>query len=208
MRGIEYMIPAGLPVATVEPEVDGPDERPAEPPPEKPVIASRFYHTSVEQLIEAGIPAVLAADIKARLDGWNWERLQLQDRAKREGWFNTARYYKELFALQRVHESLRPEIGDENYDRLLYALSYSNRVRVQDVIQFSPAEQAGLQAGDRIIEYGGQRVFSDYELNALSSEGRAGATVLARVARDGELLDVYLPRGPIGVRTTPERVAP
>ena len=107
---------------------------------------------------------------QAWLDGWEWERLQLQDRAKREGWFNTARYYEELFALQRAHESLRPEIGDENYDRLLYALSYYNRVRVQDVIQFSPAEQAGLQPGDRIIEYNGQRVFSDYELNALTSE--------------------------------------
>jgi membrane-associated protease RseP (regulator of RpoE activity) len=192
---------------TAPQETEVPDENPATPAQEA-TPRNHINRTSFENLIAAGIPEMVATDIQARLDKWQWERLQLQDRARREGWFNSARYRRETHALQPEYESLRTEIGDDNYDRLLYALGRSNRVRVRDVIQFSAAAQAGLQAGDRIVEYGGQRVFSTGELNALTAEDSAGAPVLARVERDGERLDVYLPRGPIGVRIIHDRVAP
>jgi hypothetical protein len=165
-------------------------------------------YSGLEALTAAGIPADQAAAIQARLDAWDLERLQLQDRATREGWQRTPRYYKAARALQEAFKELRPEIGEDSYDRLLYALGRSNRVEVRDVMQYSAAEQAGLRAGDRLIAYAGQRVFNTPELTALTAEGTAGEPVLVRIERAGELQELYLPRGPLGIRLAPGRQAP
>lgn len=168
----------------------------------------RTYRTNTETLIAVGIPESVAADIRARLDSWALEALNLRDRAKREGWLDSDQYREQAQALEDAYRGLRPEIGDDAYDRLLYALGEDNRVRVRDVMQYSAAEQAGLLPGDRIIEYADQRVFATPELDALSDAGRAGSQVRVRVERDGELLDLYLPRGPLGIRPIPVLVAP
>ncbi len=197
-------------------ETGTPDQDPATPDqdaatPGKVEVTSTSahdYRTSTEVLMAAGIPEAMVAEIRAHLDFWELERLNLQDRAKREGWMGSARYREKTRELLQAHESLRPELGDEYYDRLLYAIGRANRVQVRDVIQSSSAEQVGLQPGDRIIEYGGQRVFSTAELSNLTGQGSAGVAVLCRVERGGEQLDFYLPRGPIGVRMAPVRVPP
>jgi S1-C subfamily serine protease len=104
---------------------------------------------------------------------------------------------------------LRSEIGDDAYDRMLYALGQSNRVVVRDIMQNSSAEQYGLQANDRVYEYDGQRVFTGQELNDLVTKGGdAGSLVLVRVQRDEQQLDFYLPRGPIGIRLASSRELP
>jgi len=177
----------------------------ADTPPGTPTPA---YHSGVEALIAAGIPEEQAAWLQTHLDESDLQQLYLKDRATREGWLRTPRYSRAVRELQEAFKDLRPEIGDETYDRLLYALGRSNRVVVRNVIQYSSADQAGLQAGDRIIEYAGQRVFSTQELNGLASGGTAGVPVLVRVQRAGQTLDVYLPRGPLGVRPVPGREAP
>jgi len=104
---------------------------------------------------------------------------------------------------------LRSEIGDNAYDRMLYALGQGNRVVVRDIMQNSSAEQYGLQANDRVYEYDGQRVFTGQELNDLVTQGGdAGTLVLVRVQRDEQQLDFYLPRGPIGIRLASSRELP
>ena len=134
--------------------------------------------------------------------------MYLKDRASREGWLKTARYNKERREYLTAYQALRPEIGDDTYDRMLYTLGRANRVVVRDTMQNSPGEQYGLRADDRIIEYDGQRVFTSQELNALVAEGSAGEQVLVRVNRGDQPLDFYLPRGPIGVRLAASREAP
>ena len=64
-----------------------------------------------------------------------------------------------------------PEIGDDAYDRMLYAHGRVNRVAVRDIMQNSSAGQYGLQANDRVYEYDGQRVFTGQELNDLVTQG-------------------------------------
>jgi len=135
--------------------------------------------------------------------------LYLKDRASREGWLNTSRYRKEQREATNAYRELRAEIGDAAYDRMLYALGQANRVVVRDIMQNSSAEQYGLQANDRVYEYDGQRVFTSQELNDLVTRGGdAGALVLVRVQRDEQQLDIYLPRGPIGIRLAPSRELP
>ena len=167
------------------------------------------FHTSVEALIATGIPTEQAAFIQSRLDEYDLKQLYIKDRASREGWLNTARYRKEQRQAQNAYRELRSEIGDNAYDRMLYALGQANRVVVRDIMQNSSAEQYGLQANDRVYEYDGQRVFTGQELNELVTQGGgAGALVLVRVQRDEQQLDFYLPRGPIGIRLASGRELP
>lgn len=166
------------------------------------------FSTSIEALIETGIPEEQAARIQASLDEYDLKLLYMQDRASRENWLNTARYRKEQREVQNAYQELRPEIGDDAYDRMLYALGRTNRVVVRDIMQNSTAEQYDLRANDRIIEYNGQRVFTSQELNTLVTQGTAGAQVLLRVQRDEQQLELYLPQGPIGIRLATSREQP
>jgi hypothetical protein len=169
---------------------------------------AQTFRTSVEALIATGIPTEQAAFIQAHLDEYALKQLYMQDRASREGWLKTARYRKEQREAQNAYQELRPEIGDDVYDRMLYALGRTNRVVVRDIMQNSTAEQYDLRANDRIIEYDGQRVFTSQELNTLVTQGADGAPVLLRVQRDEQQLDFYLPHGPIGIRLASSREQP
>ncbi|MDH3339232.1 MAG: PDZ domain-containing protein, partial [Gammaproteobacteria bacterium] len=77
----------------------------------------------------------------------------------------------------------------------------STSVMVGSVIESSPGQRAGLQAGDLIIRYDGTRVFSTWELNQQTMQGEPGQSVVVDIVRDGMTMQVVLPRGPIGVST-------
>jgi hypothetical protein len=167
-----------------------------------------LVRASVQALIEAGIGEQQAAWIQERLDEIDLQQLYLRDRATREGWLNKPRYHKERREYLNAVTELRDEVGDDVYDRLLYTLGRPNRVAIRDIMQNSSAAQYGLQGGDEIIEYDGQRIFSSNELSSLVTQGGAGVMTLVRVKREGEIHDIYLPRGPLGIRMTTARVAP
>jgi S1-C subfamily serine protease len=63
----------------------------------------------------------------------------------------------------------------------------------------SAGQAAGLQPGDQVVSYGGERVFSTSDLNQLILDGAPGQTVVVDVLRDGQQIQVYVPRGPIGI---------
>lgn len=177
------------------------DREPAPQPEVKP-------KTSVQALVEAGIDPEQAAWIQGRLDEIDLQQLYLRDRASREGWLKQPRYHKERSKYQDAVTDLRGDIGDDAYDRMLYTLGRANRVVIRDTMLNSPAEQYGLLAGDRIIEYDGRRVFTGNELNTLVTSGDAATLTLVRVERDGKYHDIYLPRGPLGIRMSTARVLP
>lgn len=95
---------------------------------------------------------------------------------------------------------LREEIGDSDYEKYLLANNRPISVGVANVMAASPAERAGLQAGDEIVGYDGERVFSTTELMQRTMAGGDG-DVVVDVIRDGTSMQVVLPRGPIGVET-------
>jgi hypothetical protein len=151
-------------------------------------------------LAAAGLDTVTAADIKRRHDELAMNEMYLRDQATREHWIDTPRFADEMAALDAQRTSVRSDIGDEAYDRYLYALGQPNRVRVDDVMLQSPAAQAGLQTGDMIVRYGDARIFAPEELVAQTRDGTAGETVQLEVIRNGERLQVDVPRGPLGLR--------
>lgn len=162
----------------------------------------------IRKMVALGVPPETAELVRRRNDQLNLARLQLQDRASREGWINTDRFRDEYQNLDRQEDQLRREVGEESYDRFLFAMGQENRVRVEDVMVESPAAAAGLQPGDVLYAYDKKRVFSWPELRAAIAEGRSGEQVSVTIQRDNELREVYLPRGPMGVRLETVRVSP
>ena len=151
-------------------------------------------------LTAAGLDPATAADIKRRLDESTMAEMYLRDQATREGWIDSPRFNEEMAAIDAQRTPLREQIGDDAYDRYLFALGQANRVRVEDVLSDSPAAAAGLQAGDLILRYGDDRLFAPNELVDETRSGTPGEAVQLEIIRDGQRLQVQVPRGPLGLR--------
>lgn len=96
---------------------------------------------------------------------------------------------------------LREEVGDAEYEMYLDASNRPTSVNVGQVLASSPASSAGLQPGDRITHYDGERVFSTFDLTRQALEGQAGENVVVNIVRDGVPMQVVMPRGPLGIST-------
>jgi hypothetical protein len=159
-------------------------------------------------LIAAGIDSETAAWIQQQLDENQLDELYLRNQSLREGWINTPRFRDALAKLRSRFDGLRGELGDDAFDRLLFALGRNNRVVVSGVMHNSPAQQFGLNVGDTIIRYDGKRVLSTQELQALTAEGDTASPVLVEINREGQMMNLYVSGGPLGVRLMARRVRP
>lgn len=144
----------------------------------------------VEQLVAAGFAPDRADWINRRSQELRMEALQAQYEARRAGSPEPAGLGE---------SALRAELGDADYERFLSAMGRSTTVNVAGVLASSPAERAGLMPGDEIVAYNGQRIFDIAELNELTLGGATGESVVVDVRRNGQTLQLVLPRGPIGI---------
>lgn len=163
---------------------------------------------TTKSLVKAGISEEMAADLVRRRNDIELRRLELSDRATRESYLGSKRYTDELSALLAEETSLREDLGDDAYDRYLFANGQSNRVKVTSVMLGSTAEEAGMKDGDLVLTYDQQRIFKWNELKNATSEGELGEYVNVDVSRGGQLMSLWVPRGPLGVRLGSARVAP
>ena len=174
---------------------------PAEPPPPAQPPEVDYSKSEMERaLIAGGLDPNAAADVKRKSDQLQMAQMYLRDQATREEWLDTPRFHEEMAALEAQQVSIRDELGEDGYDRYLFSLGQSNRVRVDDVMSGSPAADAGLEVGDMILRYGDTRVFRPDELVAQTTAGEPGEMVRLVVIRQGKLISVDVPRGPLGLR--------
>ena len=97
---------------------------------------------------------------------------------------------------------MRSEMGDDAYARYLEAQGQPTAVRITQVLGGSPVKEIGLQPGDQLVSYSGNRVFSVNDLRKQSMQGNPGEDVVIEIQRDGTLIQLTLPRGPIGITGT------
>ncbi len=147
-------------------------------------------------LVSAGFSPDRAAWIDTRTSELTMQRLQAQYQRRRGDTVDPA-------LLDNAAATLRLELGEAEYERYLEAFGMPTKVGVANVIASSPAEVAGLRAGDEIVTYAGTRVFDMRELNNLTVEGTPGQPVVLDVQRDGQNLQLVMPRGPIGISGGP-----
>jgi C-terminal processing protease CtpA/Prc len=161
-----------------------------------------------QALVDAGIDVAVAGQMKQDFENLEMEKLYLRDQASREGWLRTQRFFEEVSQLNERSESIRDQYGEDAYDAYLYATGAPNRVEVRSVLESAPAGTAGIQAGDHIISYDNQRIYTGQALREATAQGAANEVVLVEVERNGEHLQFYLPRGPMGIRMDSISVAP
>lgn len=148
----------------------------------------------IERLIEAGFAPGEATWIVQREQELQMEALAERFEAGRSG--DPTDFYRSRVS---ASEMLRDELGDTSYEQYLAANGRPTAVTVSSVIGSSPAQTAGLQPGDNIVRYDGQRVFSMTDLNMAALEGDAGANIVVDIERDGVPMQIVIPRGPIGI---------
>ena len=159
-------------------------------------------------LIAGGLDPNRAADIKRKSDELQMAEMYLRDQATREEWVDTPRFEEEMASLQQQQLSIRGELGDDGYDKYLFTMGQTNRVRVDDVMTDSPAAQAGVQTGDMILSYGNMRVFAPDELVAQTQQGDPGEMVNVTIIRQDKVMTVQVPRGPLGLRVAATQSMP
>jgi len=167
--------------------------------------SSKQLQLDEERLLELGLVESEVRVLRERWDVAQLAKLDLRDRATREGWLMRPRHRLEL---DRIGQALRTELGDEAYDQMLYATQQSNRAVVQSVIGGSVAERAGLQPGDEVISYASERIFAPQELSRLTTQGVRGESIRVTFDRGGQRISAVVPRGPLGVRLTARRSPP
>lgn len=104
-----------------------------------------------------------------------------------------------IYAMSASQALLRSELGDSEYERYLAAQGQPTAIQVTQVLGNSPGSQAGLQPGDQIVNYNGERVFGVTDLRALTLQGTAGEDVVIEIEREGVRMQLNLPRGPVGI---------
>ena len=196
-------------LAQKNPGLGAPQEPPAAaatpPPGPGPAAQPDGRPFDTQALQERGYTEEESNRLRERYEAYELAQLYLNDRAGREGWRGQPRFQAES---RQLADALHAELGDRDYDAILYGAGRSNRVQVAGVLAGSAGERAGLRDGDEIVSYDGHRIFEGQALVQATGIGEAGAQTEMVVRRDGQDLRIVLPRGPIGIRLQPARVPP
>jgi C-terminal processing protease CtpA/Prc len=146
------------------------------------------------RLVDAGFSDADAERIERRLEELSVAAMEQRYEAMRSGEPQNI-----VDQMRDGSATLRAELGDADYERYLEATGRPTRVGVSTVLSSSAAESAGIQPGDQILAYGGERVFDVRELNQVLLEGEPGEPVVVDIERDGQPIQLVIPRGPLGI---------
>ena len=148
----------------------------------------------LDRLIEAGFPPDQAQWIVDREAEIQMERLQTRYESMQSS--GEQGFFGRGFSQD---SELRTELGEADYERYLDANGRSTSVGIGNVLPNSPAQAAGIQAGDEIVRYDGERVFSMMDVAGRIMQTEAEGNVVVDIVRDGLPMQLVLPRGPLGV---------
>jgi membrane-associated protease RseP (regulator of RpoE activity) len=104
-----------------------------------------------------------------------------------------------LSAMGDYQALLRAELGDADYERYLAAQGQPTSIQVTRVLAGSPGSDAGLQPGDQLVSYAGERVYNVSDLRKLTLQGTPGEDVVIEIDRDGVRMQLNVQRGPVGI---------
>lgn len=171
-----------------------------------PLVTPDSSWFSARELAALGLDEREIEEIRAVWERSVMEKLELEHQI--------ARGELKLGPQQRARRMLnielraQVELGEERYEALLYATGQDNRVVLDELLASSPASAAGLEAGDEVIRYAGERVFQPRDLLRLTRSGKLGDWVVLEVLRDGEPYRFHVQRGPLGARLSTARRTP
>ena len=164
---------------------------------------------NIDNLISAGIDPTVADEILRRISQQEFRRMELKNLISRNISPDLQQQYlDELRNLRESKISLRSEIGDEGFDNYLIVSGQNNRMKVTTVMAGSPAEINGVKKGDVILSYGDQKILSWPDLRKATLAGDVGISTNIEIMRDGQRINITVPRGTLGVHLTAIRIDP
>ena len=153
-----------------------------------------FEERRFNSLTDGGFSEDEARRILRKESEAEYQAMQLAWEAQRSG-----EPVDPLASLNDSQSILRAELGDSDYERFLEAQGQPTTVQITRVLDGSPGNQAGLQPGDQIVSYGGNRVFNVADLRDQTMLGAQGEDVVIEIDRDGVRMQLSVPRGPVGI---------
>ena len=155
---------------------------------------SSYQERRVATLVEGGFSDEEARRALEQESEASFKAMQLAWEAQRNG-----EAIDVMDVMSSPQSILRAEMGDDAYARFLEAQGQPTAIRITQVLGGSPGNSAGLQPGDELISYNGERVFDVLELRNGTMQGQPGEDVVIEIERDGVRMQLTLPRGPIGI---------
>lgn len=174
---------------------------------EGPQAADQWMSEYEKQELEQRNAALLAS-------GWNQAEIDelksLEERAKLEQEmreFEALRaYYAENVAEALIESALsdpmQEYLSEQRYDEYLRASGRPTGYSVQDIVSGSVAETAGLRPGDSIVRLDGERVYNEYNYMQKLVTGDINDQVTIQIERNGQLIDITVPRRPLGINSS------
>lgn len=153
-----------------------------------------YAQMRAKHLVNGGFTEARANQILQLEDQVRMEALQAEYEAQRAG--ADLNRWDQAY---NVQASLREKLGDADFEKYLTAHGNQASITVREVIGSSPASRAGLRPGDEIVGYDGNRVYSMFELRSKAFDGSPGEDVIVDIERDGQRMQLVLPRGPMGI---------
>lgn len=153
-----------------------------------------YQERRVGRMVEGGFAEDEARRILQKESEAAYKAMQATWEAQRNG-ENVDRFA----AMNNPQTILRNEIGDDAYARYLEAQGQPTAITITQVMDSSPGSSAGLQMGDELVSYNGERVFNVSDLRNHTMQGEPGEDVVIEIVRDGNRMQLTLPRGPIGI---------
>lgn len=147
------------------------------------------------RLLAAGFHPADIERLRRAWEGIELEKLYIMDERARST-ERDGRFWSRLVELERQAVA---DLGEEDYDALLYASGAQNRVRVRSVLPESAADAAGLEPDDQITAYDGEPIFRMHALKQATLGCEIGSTVSLGLLRDGQATRVWVPCGPLGI---------
>lgn len=164
--------------------------------------------SDLANLTAAGVDPAVANDVLRRISQQQFRRMELTNLIRSTRSSERQVYTAELRELSQNNMSLRTELGDDVYDQYLFESGENNRVSVDSVMAGSPAETHGLEPGDVIQYYNDTKIIEVSDLQKAALTGDAGNYSNIEILRDGNLMNLMLPQGTIGVKLQPIRIDP
>ncbi|WGL16693.1 PDZ domain-containing protein [Microbulbifer bruguierae] len=166
---------------------------------------TRMRENQIRQLTDAGFSPERAAAIIDQQERIQHEQMQftyeyhhLEDKQSDRG----KALQEKIHTYSNPQRVFEQELSQEEFDLYLKAFGGRTEMEIGDLLESTPAYEAGLRPGDKIIRYNNQRVFHMGDLRSQVYQVAPGTSVPVEIQRRGSSGSetIYLPAGPLGIR--------
>ncbi|WP_193164586.1 PDZ domain-containing protein [Microbulbifer hainanensis] len=165
----------------------------------------QYREMQLKRLIDAGLNPDRAEYILDKQERFQYEHMKiayqyrhLRDKSSEEA----AELREQLDIYSNPRKMFEHQLSPQEFELYLDANGGRQEMRIDNVVSGTPASEAGLHPGDKIVTYNGERVFHMGDLRSQIYKVEPGKTVTIEVQRAGSsgTETLYVPSGPLGIR--------